>query len=137
MSSLALTQNNELLTLDSREVAEMETELNRKALPTWEHILLNLPTIWNGVQYAEEQALVGNLASSMQPYRRSVGTVSDPTGNRAMGLAEARDMLARLEKVRQWIDSALPPADRALLINVWRYHYLGWPWVARHSKLGW
>lgn len=99
-----------------------------------ENCLLFFPLYWVRAHEDADQALYGRYGRPFDSVGRGSGT-NDPTARRGIAYAEAREELQRLALVRPWIDERLPPADRPLLIDVWRYHKYGWRWVAKHVGL--
>lgn len=97
------------------------------------YLLLHFPELTEQARHLADDALHGNRGRDLsQPQRRSEGQVSDSTMKRGLQLAEALTLSDHLARVRQWIDTEMPPGDRELLLTTWRTHQYGeWKLVAK------
>jgi hypothetical protein len=101
------------------------------------YLLKHFPVLYEQALQQAEDALVGNMAFDVtNPQRRGKGKHSDPTGKRAVALAEANLLASKLALIRRWIDEELSLEDRPLLLSVWRNSWCGWRGVSKETGLG-
>lgn len=99
-----------------------------------EYLLQNFPGLWYQVNEDIEDTFGCGSHEVYVEIGRGHGSHSDPTARRAAKLYDANILTGDLARVRQWIDTQLPPEDRHLLLAVWRAGNLGWFWVARELR---
>jgi hypothetical protein len=98
------------------------------------YLLLNYPALSEWLENRRKDILQGSRQGVFAGGNRGSGH-SDPTARKAVLLLEDRHIRDMLEQVSQWIDTGLEPADRPLLLMLWRLKTAGWYLVAK--CLGW
>lgn len=96
---------------------------------TSEQILIHYPEIYN-LAGARDNILNTYRQQAYAAIRRRSGH-GDPTLGKTLRLLQLADAAAAISATGRWIEEELHPADRPLLLQVWRG--LGWSTIARRG----
>lgn len=99
---------------------------------TLETALLLYPSIWELRENARELILEENNRNENSGGRHG-NSVADRTAAKAIRLVEFDEKLSAFDVITKWIDCAMSPEDRELLLLIWRG--IPWDYIARKMYL--